>query len=98
MSSTFAVSTGTLAAQSGSIASISADIESSVASMMSSLVAMQDEWSGTASSSFQDLVTDWRGTQRQVKESLEEIGRALSDAGEAYDAAEAGVQAAFGRR
>ena len=65
--------------------------------MMTRLDALQDEWSGSASSSFQDLATRWRGTQRQVKDNLEEIARALREAGDAYDAAEAGVQAAFAR-
>lgn len=95
MGSTFSVSTGTLSSGSGTVTSVSADVEASIASMMSVLVALQDEWTGAASVSFQELVADWRTTQQMVKTSLDDIGRALGQAGEAYDAAEAGVRAAF---
>ena len=98
MGSTFSVSTGTLTSGSGTVTAVSADVEASVASMMSILVALQDEWTGAASASFQELVADWRTTQQVVKNSLDDIGRALAQAGEAYDAAEASVQAAFAGR
>lgn len=95
MGSTFAVSTERLSAGSGTIVTASTDVESSVDSMMGILVAMQDEWSGEASASFQELVASWRVTQRMVKQNLDEIAQALAQAGEAYESAEAGVRAAF---
>ena len=95
MGSTFSVSTGTLTSGSGTVTAVSADVEASVASMMSILVALQDEWTGAASASFQELVASWRVTQRMVKQNLDEIAHALAQAGEAYESAEAGVRAAF---
>lgn len=97
MGSTFAVSTDRLASSSTDTHRISEDVESTVASMMSRLNALQDEWSGSASGAFQDLVVEWRGTQRQVKDSLDNIARVLGEAGEAYSTTEEGVRAAIRR-
>ena len=60
--------------------------------MMSRLISLQNDWQGDASTSFQDLINDWRVTQRTVKESLDEIGRALSDASQTYDTSETSVK------
>ncbi len=97
MGSTFAVSTDQLASASTDIARISGDIESQVNAMMGRLNALQDQWQGSASGSFQDVVTQWRGTQRTVKESLDSISRALHDAGELYSTAETNSRALFRR-
>lgn len=97
MGSTFAVSTDQLASASGDIARISADIETQVQAMMGRLNALQDQWQGSASGNFQEVVTQWRGTQRTVKESLDSISRALHEAGEVYATAETNSRALFRR-
>ena len=94
----FVVDSDTIAAKSqqahGHIERLSAEVNG----MTATLTDLQGTWTGTASASFQELVADWRTTQQVVKNSLDDIGRALAQAGEAYDAAEAGVQAAFAGR
>ncbi|HBO54968.1 WXG100 family type VII secretion target [Janibacter terrae] len=88
---TFTVNTEQVASSSTDVARISEDVETTVASMMSRLISLQDEWQGDASTSFQDLINDWRATQRTVKESLDEISRALGEASESYSTTETGV-------
>ncbi|HCE60407.1 MULTISPECIES: WXG100 family type VII secretion target [Janibacter] len=89
---TFTVNTEQVASSSTDVARISEDVETTVASMMSRLISLQDEWQGDASTSFQDLINDWRATQRTVKESLDEISRALGEASESYSTTETGVK------
>ncbi len=88
MSSQFQVDTERIGAASGDVARISADIEGQVAAMMSRLTSLQDAWRGEASGRFQEVAHEWRGTQARVRESLDHIARALSQAGQQYAAAE----------
>ena len=81
MSATFQVDTDRIHAASGDIASISAELESLVATMLTRLTGLQDAWTGTASVQFQGVVTQWRGTQQQVRASLDSIGQVLGAAG-----------------
>ena len=89
---TFTVNTTQVASRASDVSRISEDVETTVASMMSRLISLQNDWQGDASTSFQDLINDWRATQRTVKESLDEIGRALSDASQTYDNSETTVK------
>ena len=91
----FTVDTAQVASSASDVSRISEDVETTVASMMSRLISLQNEWQGEASSSFQDLINDWRATQRTVKESLDEIGRALHDAGRTYDTSETSVKSSM---
>lgn len=59
-------------------------IQSDVAALMGQLQALQDSWTGGASVAFQGVVTDWRGTQLSVEESLRQITIALQQAGQQY--------------
>src|SRR5699024_10098569 len=93
--STFSVSTDSIASSSADVSRISEDVESTVAAMMSRLVSLQNEWTGSASGSFQDLVTEWRATQRQVKDSLDDIARVLGEAGETYASTESSVRSSM---
>lgn len=77
----------------GSITSITSEVER----MMRLLVDLQGSWQGQAATSFQGVVTDWRGTQERVRASLEDINRALSTAGQSYAEVEAGAVRMFGR-
>ncbi|MDN5716896.1 MAG: WXG100 family type VII secretion target [Janibacter sp.] len=92
---TFTVDTAQVASSASDVARISEDVETTVASMMSRLLSLQNDWQGDASTSFQDLINDWRATQRTVKESLDEIGRALSDASQTYDTSETSVKSSM---
>lgn len=98
MGSTFSVSTDRLAAGSSDTSRISEEVEGSVAAMMSRLVALQDEWTGTASGSFQELITEWRATQVRVKESLDHVARVLCEAVEAYRTTEEDVRSRMAAR
>ena len=89
---TFTVNTTQVASSASDVSRISEDVETTVASMMSRLISLQNDWQGDASTSFQDLINDWRATQRTDKESLDEIGRALSDASQTYDNSETTVK------
>ena len=91
MSAQFTVDTERIAAASGDIARLSADIEGQVGIMMHRLTALQEAWTGSASTQFQGVVAQWRGTQQQVRTSLDSIGQVLGAAGMQY--AEAAAQA-----
>lgn len=89
--SSFTVNTESIAGSATDISRISEEVESSVSQMMTRLTQLQSEWTGSASGSFQELISDWRSTQRQVKESLDDISRVLSEAGQTYSTTEDGV-------
>lgn len=95
--SSFTVNTERIAGSASDISQISEEVESSVAAMMARLTQLQSDWTGAASGSFQELVSDWRATQRTVKESLDDISRVLAEAGQTYAATEDGVRASMGR-
>lgn len=59
-------------------------IQTDVAALLGQLQALQDTWSGGASAAFQGVVTNWRGTQLSVEESLRQITLALQQAGQQY--------------
>ncbi len=89
MAAQFQVDTDRIAGAAGDVARISAEIESEVAQMLARLTGLQDAWTGTASAQFQGVVGQWRATQQQVRESLDDIGRVLAAAGAQYAETEA---------
>lgn len=89
MTAQFQVDTGQIQAASGDIARISGEIDAQVTAMMARLNGLQGAWTGTASARFQALVTEWQGTQRQVRASLDSIGGVLAAAGVQYAETEA---------
>ncbi|HET9022714.1 MAG TPA: WXG100 family type VII secretion target [Ornithinibacter sp.] len=89
MSAQFQVDTERIAAAAGDIARISAEIEGQVGVMLARLSGLQDAWTGSASAQFHTVVADWRGTQQQVRASLDSIGQVLGAAGSQYAEAEA---------
>ena len=91
----FTVDTAQVASSASDVSRISEDVETTVASMMSRLLSLQNEWQGEASSSFQDLINDWRATQRTVKESLDDISAVLKEAGQTYSTTEDGVKSSL---
>lgn len=89
MAAQFQVDTDCIVAASADIARISADIDGQVGVMLARLTGLQDAWTGSASAQFQGVVAQWRGTQQQVRESLDAIGRVLGAAGAQYAETEA---------
>jgi WXG100 family type VII secretion target len=71
----------------GTTSSVRARIETiqgEVQAMMQQLTELQSTWTGEASTAFQGIVADWRGTQRRVEESAVQINTALARAGTQY--------------
>lgn len=97
MSTQFQVDTQQITAAAGDIRRMSAQIESDVAGMMARLNALQSAWRGSAAAGFQQVVTQWSATQRQVRESLDAIETGLSRAGTQYADVEAANAALFAR-
>jgi early secretory antigenic target protein ESAT-6 len=95
VSAQFQVDTARIQEASADVARISGEIEGQVAAMMSRLVSLQEAWTGTASGRFQAVVGEWRGTQQQVRESLDTIGRLLGSAGAQYAETEAAAERMF---
>ncbi len=89
MAAQFQVDTDRIVTAAGDVARISAEIEGQVGVMMARLTGLQDAWTGSASAQFQGVVEQWRGTQRQVRESLDAIGQVLGAAGAQYAETEA---------
>lgn len=59
-------------------------IVSEVNALTTSLQDLQGSWTGSSSTNFQGVLTNWRNTQRQVEESIAQINEALSRAGVNY--------------
>ena len=71
--------------QASSAVSVSAaNLAAEVDGMMRHLLDLESCWKGEAASGFQALSAQWRGTQDRVRASLEEIQRALAQAGRQY--------------
>ncbi|GAB3257376.1 WXG100 family type VII secretion target [Arthrobacter pigmenti] len=68
------------AAVRGSVERIRTEVET----MQRSLQELQGSWTGAASTTFQGLIVEWRGTQIKVESSLESINAALSTAATQY--------------
>ncbi|GHD52389.1 WXG100 family type VII secretion target [Mycetocola manganoxydans] len=68
----------------GSVRARIETIQSEVDAMMRQLTELQSTWTGEASTAFQGVVADWRGTQRRVEESAVHINTALAKAGTQY--------------
>ncbi len=95
MSTHFQVDTVAISGAASDIARISASIEADSSALMSRLIALQDTWRGSASSSFQEAANSWAQTQRRVRESLDQIQAALSNAGSQYRDVEAANTSMF---
>jgi 6 kDa early secretory antigenic target len=77
----------------GSISRIQAEVNA----LHSQLVNLQSSWTGQAATAFQGVVTDWKGTQVRVEESLAAITTGLAQAGQHYADAEAANARMFQR-
>lgn len=70
-------------------------LRAEVQAMMSHITALEASWSGVASSQFSAVATQWRATQAQVEQSLDEIGTQMAIAASTYQDAEAQTSALF---
>ena len=65
-----------------------AQVQAEVGALMGRLTALQQSWTGQASTAFQGAVADWRTTQVQVEERLAALSHALGIAATQYADAE----------
>ncbi|QEO15318.1 WXG100 family type VII secretion target [Agromyces intestinalis] len=63
-------------------------VQAEVDALMGRLTALQQSWSGQASTAFQGAVADWRATHAQVEEHLAALSHALGVAATQYVDAE----------
>ena len=89
------IDTADLMAKSQSVESTLTRIQTDVNSMEAQLRQLQESWKGSASTAFQEVLTQWRGTQQQVRASLDSIGQVLGAAGSQYAEAEANATRMF---
>jgi early secretory antigenic target protein ESAT-6 len=83
-------------AQAGAAVQASAEqIGTEVDRMMRHLLDLQGSWKGQASVAFQHVVGEWRGTQERVRAALEDIQRALAQAGRQYEEVEGATARMF---
>ena len=86
----FTVDTDALAAKSSQVQGTILRLQAEVNSMQAGLRELEVLWGGQASANFQLLITQWRGTQAQVEESLVGINETLVVATAQYAEAELG--------
>lgn len=91
----FQVDTARIQSGTAEIESLSARLDADVQTMMNRLASLQDAWRGSAAGSFQEVMTRWQGTQRQVRAGLDDIRSALGRAGTRYAEVEAANSALF---
>jgi 6 kDa early secretory antigenic target len=95
--SRYEVDSAQVAQAAAAVQASAQQITGQVDGMMRHLVALQDSWRGQAATSFQHVITEWRGTQERVRHSLEEIQQALAVAGQQYAQAEDSAARLFAR-
>jgi WXG100 family type VII secretion target len=59
-------------------------LEAEASAMLAQLTQLQGSWTGAAAAAFQDVIDQWRATQRQVEASLGAITQALAAAARQY--------------
>jgi early secretory antigenic target protein ESAT-6 len=93
--SRFEVDSTQVAAASAAVQASAQEIGQEVDRMLRHLIDLQASWKGTAATSFQHVVSDWRATQGRVHAALQEIQRALAVAGRQYEEAETAATRMF---
>jgi WXG100 family type VII secretion target len=84
----FNVDTDSLAARSVQVQGTIGRLQAEVNTMQAGLRELEGLWTGQAAANFQELITQWRGTQAQVEDSLAGINEALVIATQQYAEAE----------
>lgn len=91
------IDTADLMAKSQSVESTLTRIQTDVNSMEAQLRQLQESWKGSASTAFQEVLTQWRGTQAQVEQSLASVRQAMAAASTQYEDTESANTRMFGR-
>lgn len=94
--STLAVSFSELRSASAELDRKRAEIEADLASMSSRISDMRTMWKGQAAASFDQKWEDWSKAGRDLKLSLEDIGKFLKTAADAFEDADKTVRGALG--
>lgn len=90
------IDTAELLAKSQTVEATLGRIQSDVSSMESQLRQLQDSWKGSASTAFQEVLTQWRATQAQVEQSLASVRQAMASASSQYEETESANTRMFG--
>lgn len=91
----FTVDADAITQHSGSIGNIARDIENKMGLMQRQLQGLQGQWRGSASNQFGLLYQDWERQQRNVKDSLDRISRALGKTANDYRLTEQAARTTF---
>ncbi|MGI4895512.1 MAG: WXG100 family type VII secretion target [Janthinobacterium lividum] len=87
--SRFEVDSARVEQASAAVSTSATNLAAEVEGMMRHLLDLESCWKGQAATGFQALSAQWRATQDRVRLSLEEIQRALAQAGQQYADVEA---------
>lgn len=93
----YEVDSGQVDQAAAAVNTTAASITGEVDAMMRHLTQLQNSWRGSAAASFQEVLSQWRGTQRQVEQSLSAIRTALASAATHYAGAEEQAMRLFTR-
>lgn len=86
--STFSTNTGEMQAKSQAVMGTIDRLRSEVATMQMNLDQLQGTWQGSAATSFQSIVAEWRSTHLRIEEALGNIATALQHASAQYEEVE----------
>jgi early secretory antigenic target protein ESAT-6 len=70
-------------------------VQTQLDSMRRQVEPIATEWEGAASSSFQQLWSEWQSGARQVQQALDGISALLTNAGHTYQSAEDSVKSSM---
>ncbi len=85
MSYNVTVSTGDVADKAATIQREAADLEARLAALTAAMSDLAGTWTGPAAAAFQGVYENWKGTAQQARQTLEELGASLRNAGTQYD-------------
>jgi early secretory antigenic target protein ESAT-6 len=91
----FEVDSAQVEAASARVRATSQQVGAEVDAMMRHLQELQGSWRGQAATGFSTLVEQWRATQAQVRDSLDQVQVALAHAGRQYAETEAAAARMF---
>ena len=94
--SNLAVSFSELRDASAELARKRAELESDLANMTSRISSMRTMWKGSAAAAFDQRWDEWSRAGDGLKTSLEEIGRFLKGAADAFEDADKTVRGSLG--
>jgi early secretory antigenic target protein ESAT-6 len=80
----FTVDSDAILTQSATVRATVDRLHAESQAMLAQLTQLQSSWTGQAAGSFQQVIDQWRATQRQVEDSLAAITQSLAAAGRQY--------------